>query len=75
MELNYGLFFLQAELASLDVGPQVVSPPQPATLPASLQTYEHDYKLNSLVPDLESSEEEARVFSVDIGSCFCFYQL
>ena len=37
MELDDGLFLLQAELAPLDVWSQVVGPPQPATLPAPLQ--------------------------------------
>ena len=37
MKLNDGLLFLQAELAPLDVRPQVVCPSQSAALPAPLQ--------------------------------------
>jgi hypothetical protein len=38
MQLDDGLFFLQAELAPLDVWPKVVGPSQSATLAAPLQT-------------------------------------
>lgn len=38
MKLDDGLFFLQAELAPLDVRPQVVGPSQSAALAAPLQT-------------------------------------
>lgn len=37
MKLDDGLLFLQAELAPLDVRPQVVCPPQSTALPAPLQ--------------------------------------
>ena len=39
MKLDDGLLFLQAELAPLDVRPQVVCPPQSAALPAPLQAW------------------------------------
>jgi len=37
VEVQDGLFFLLRELAPLDVRPQVVGPPQPAALAASVQ--------------------------------------
>ena len=37
VELDDGLLLLQAELAPLDVRPEVVRPPEPAALAAPLQ--------------------------------------
>jgi len=37
MQLNDCLFFLQTELSSLDIWPEVVSPPESTALPASLK--------------------------------------
>jgi hypothetical protein len=39
VELDDGLLLLQAELAPLDVRPEVVGPPEPAALTASLQAW------------------------------------
>ncbi|CAN1795629.1 hypothetical protein LINPERHAP1_LOCUS20672 [Linum perenne] len=38
MELDNGLFLMKTEFASLDSWSQVVDPPQPATLTASLKS-------------------------------------
>lgn len=38
MELNDSLFFLQAELSSLNIWPEIVSPSKPAALSTSLKT-------------------------------------
>jgi hypothetical protein len=38
VELENGLFFLRGELPSLDIGPQVVRPSQPAALAAPVQS-------------------------------------
>jgi hypothetical protein len=39
VELDDGLLLLQAELAPLDVWPEVVGPPEPAALAAPLQAW------------------------------------
>ena len=38
VQLEYDALLLRRDLASLEVGPQVVHPPEPAALAASLQT-------------------------------------
>lgn len=39
MQLDDEFIFLLREIATLEIGPKVVYPPEPATLPTTKQTY------------------------------------
>ena len=45
VQLEYDALLLRRDLASLEVGPQVVHPPEPAALPCPVEacTYEHEH--------------------------------
>lgn len=39
MQIDDGLLFLPAKIPSLDIRPQIIRPPEPATLPTPQQPY------------------------------------